>query len=180
MNTNPLRSLVVASTLIAAAALVASPAAAQDNAGDKVKQVIVYGEDPCEQGSADEIVVCARMPEGERYRIPEMFRNDPNKTIEQSWTNRVVSMERAGAFGTDSCSPAGMGGFTGCNRQLINNAYAEKRQQDRVDWAKLTAEEREKRLAKIDAEAEEVEARIRADEERIKARDAVAGTTPPQ
>lgn len=159
------------SPLFAAAALVATPASAQDNAGDKVSQVIVYGDDACPQSANDEeIVVCARMPEGERYRIPEMFRNDPNKPSEQAWTNRVVALERAGAFGTDSCSPAGMGGFTGCTRNLINRAYAEKRQQDNVDWAKLTAEERQKRLDRIDAEAEAIEARVRAEEERQKAK----------
>ena len=164
------RSLLL-SPLFAAAALVATPASAQDSGGDKVSQVIVYGQDPCPQSANDEeIVVCARMPEGERYRIPEMFRNDPNKPSEQAWTNRVVALERAGAFGTDSCSPAGMGGFTGCTRNLINRAYAEKRQQDNVDWAKLTAEERQKRLDRIDAESEAIEARVRAEEERQKAK----------
>lgn len=166
------------STLVAVAAF-ASPAQAQDNGGDKVSQVIVYGDDPCPRSANDEdIVVCARMPEKDRYRIPAMFRNDPNKPAEQAWTNRVVALERAGNFGTDSCSPAGMGGFTGCTRDIINRAYAEKRQQDNVDWAKLTAEERKKRLAKIDAEAEAVEARIKADEERKKARDAATDAEP--
>ena len=159
----------------------ASPALAQDEAGDKVKQVIVYGDDPCQAGEGDEIVVCARMPESERYRIPEMFRNDPNKPVEQAWSNRVESLERAGAFGTDSCSPAGMGGFTGCTQRLIRNAYAEKRQQDNVDWAQLTADQRKKRLEQIDAEAEAVEARVRAIEEQEKARKAAeAVETPPQ
>ena len=172
-----LRPLLL-SALCAAAAM-ASPAQAQDSGGDKVSQVIVYGDDPCPRSANDDdIVVCARMPEKDRYRIPAMFRNDPNKPSEQAWTNRVVALERAGNFGTDSCSPAGMGGFTGCTANLINRAYAEKRQQDNVDWAKLTAEERKKRLAKIDAEAEAVEARIKADEERKKAREAATETTP--
>lgn len=162
-----------------AAALMTSPALAQDNAGDKVRQVIVYGDDPAPQASSeDEILVVARMPESERYRIPEMFRNDPNKPSEQAWTNRVIALERAGAYGTDSCSPSGMGGFTGCMNRLIQNAYAEKRQQDKVDWAQLTAEQRQKRLEKIDAEAEAVEARIKAEEERKKAREAEAAAAP--
>lgn len=167
-------------SVVVASFAAATPAFAQDEAGDKVQQVIVYGDDPCPQGDGEEIVVCGRMPESERYRIPEMFRNDPNKPVEQAWTNRVESLERAGAFGTDSCSPSGMGGFTGCTQKLIRNAYAEKRQQDNVDWAKLTAEERKKRNAQIDAEAEEVEARVRAIEEQEKARKAAAaGDTPP-
>lgn len=178
-----MHKILIRSALVstfAASFMLATPAMAQEQAGDKVKQVIVYGEDPCQQGEGDEIVVCARMPESERYRIPEMFRNDPNKPVEQAWTNRVESLERAGAFGTDSCSPAGMGGFTGCTQKLIRNAYAEKRQQDNVDWAQLTAEERKKRNAQIDAEAEAVEARVKAAEEQEKARKAAeaAGTTP--
>lgn len=179
----PMQTILFRSALLSMAVFgcaMATPALAQDNAGDKVKQVIVYGEDPCQAGEGDEIVVCARMPESDRYRIPEMFRSDPNKPVEQAWTNRVESLERAGAFGTDSCSPAGMGGFTGCTQKLIRNAYAEKRQQDNVDWAKLTADERKKRNAQIDAEAEAVEARVKAIEEQEKARKAAeaAETTP--
>lgn len=165
------RSLFVIPGL-AAAALIGAPAQAQEKDGDKVSQLIVYGDDPCPQGSDDEIVVCARLDESERYRIPEMFRNDPNKPSEQAWTNRVVALERAGAFGTDSCSPAGMGGFTGCTRNIINRAYAEKRQTDKVDWAKLTADERQKRLDRIDAEAAAEEARFQAEEARKKAEQA--------
>ena len=171
-----IRSATVAA--FTAAVAISSPAFAQDEAGDKVTQVIVYGDDPCAEGSDDEIVVCARMPEAERYRIPEMFRSDPAKPSEQAWTNRVVALERAGAFGTDSCSPAGLGGFTGCTQRLVQNAYAEKRQQDRVDWEKLTAEQRQKRLDAIDAEAEAVEARVREAEEREKARKAAEAAEP--
>ncbi len=55
------------------------PAAAQDQAGDKVNTVIVYGEDECPQSTGGDIVVCARMDESERYRIPEALRfsDDP-------------------------------------------------------------------------------------------------------
>ena len=61
-------------TLIASAA--ALPAAAQETVvdGEKINQVIVYGEDKCEQSSPDEIVVCSRLPETERYRVPQIFR----------------------------------------------------------------------------------------------------------
>ncbi len=164
---------------LAAAAFIAAPVAAQDNAGDKVRQVIVYGDDPAPaQSNSDEIVVVARLPEKDRYRIPEMFRNDPNKPSEQAWTNRVIALERAGAYGIDSCSPSGMGGFTGCMSRLINNAYAEKRQQDKVDWARMTAEQRQKRLDKIDAEAEAVEARVKAEEARKKAQSEAEAASP--
>jgi len=61
--------------LIAAAApglaMLATPVAAQDQPGDRVNQLVIFGDDPCPQSSEDEIVVCARKDESERYRIPE-------------------------------------------------------------------------------------------------------------
>ena len=46
----------------AALAFVPAPASAQEEAGDKVNTVIVYGEDAFPQSSDSEIVVCARLP----------------------------------------------------------------------------------------------------------------------
>src|SRR3546814_11414626 len=73
-----IRLPLFALTLVAGAL----PAAAQDIAGpaanEKVNQIIVYGEDRCEPSSPDEIVVCNRLPETDRYRVPEIFRGgDP-------------------------------------------------------------------------------------------------------
>ena len=36
----------------------------------RIRGVVVYGDDPCPQSTADEVVVCARRPDDERYRIP--------------------------------------------------------------------------------------------------------------
>src|SRR3546814_15322865 len=56
--------------------------------GERISQLIVDGDDPCPQSTADEIVVCARKPEADRYRIPENLRNETgDKTIE-TWTER--------------------------------------------------------------------------------------------
>ena len=151
------------------ATLIPTPVAAQTGQ-EKVSQVIVYGNDQCKPSEdPNEIVVCARLPESERYRIPEMFRNDPEKPANQSWTQRAVALERAGRFGIDSCSPVGMGGFTGCSQELIRNAYAEKRAKDKLDWEKMTADARAERMKKLDAEAALVEARVREAEARKKA-----------
>src|SRR3546814_939341 len=46
---------------------------------------------------------------------------------------RVVAMERVGRFGTDSCSPVGLGGFTGCTQQLLEGAKAERQAADKTD-----------------------------------------------
>jgi hypothetical protein len=151
------------------AALSAIPAAAQqgpaDSGGDKISQAIVYGEDACPTATGDEIIVCARLPEGERYRVPELFRGgDLLSPKNEAWANKVVALERVGRFGTDSCSPVGLGGFTGCASSLINAAYAERRATDKTDWEALIADERAKRIAGIDSASAEVEAAVVADE----------------
>lgn len=132
---------------------------------EKVKQVIVYGSDPCPTSSADEIAVCARMPDKDRYRIPPELRTDPNDPKVQSWLNRAEAIEYVGKSGTDSCSPVGGGGFTGCFQQIARNAKAERKAlMGSASWADLVAAEREKRLSGIDADSEKIEARVKAEE----------------
>lgn len=151
------------------AALTAFPAAAQQGpetgGGEKVSQAIVYGEDACPTATGDEIIVCARLPERERYRVPELFRGgDLLSPKNEAWANKVVALERVGRFGTDSCSPVGLGGFTGCTQSLLATAAAERQATDKTNWEALIADERAKRIAGIDAAAAEVEAAVVADE----------------
>ena len=152
--------------LAATALLLSTSAFAQDapvtQPGDeKINQLIVYGDDVCPESKGDEIVVCARMGEGDRYRIPSSLRDDPNDLRNQAWSERVVAYEHVAASGTLSCSPSGAGGFTGCGLGEINRAYAEKRQDPGITFGRLIAAERAKRLAGIDAEAAEVEERTK-------------------
>src|SRR5690606_4389405 len=162
--------------LILAGSAAALPAAAQEATveAEKINQVIVYGDDKCEQSSPDEIVVCNRLPETERYRVPEMLRGDPLDPRNEAWANKVVALERVGRFGTDSCSPAGLGGFTGCTQALLAGARAERRAADKTDWQAMIADERAKRLAGIDAAAEEVEAAVVAEERALAERQKAA------
>ncbi|MGB3845600.1 MAG: hypothetical protein WA940_07005 [Sphingopyxis sp.] len=164
--------------LFLAGSLAALPAAAQDadtSAAEKINQVIVYGNDKCEASSADEIVVCNRLPEGDRYRVPQIFRGgDPLDPRNQAWLNRVTAMERVGRFGTDSCSPVGLGGFTGCTQALVAGAKAEAQAADKTDWQKMIAEERAKRIAGIDAASAEVEAAVVAEERALAERQKAA------
>lgn len=152
--------------LIAAAMLAPVPALAQPAGGppERVNQVIVYGDDACPAGNGEDIVVCARMPEEERYRIPSELRGNPNDIRYESWTARVIAVERVGRTGTDSCSPVGLGGFTGCMNQTIENAYAERREAGRVDWTQAVADERRRRAEGIDAAAADEEAQANADD----------------
>ncbi len=150
--------------LIAIASLaLAFPAAAQDQAGeagdDNYNMVIVYGDDKCPESTADQIVVCARKAESERYRIPEnlRFSESPDN---KSWAERVESFEMAGAFGTMSCSPTGAGGFTGCTQEMINAAYADKANNAGVRFGEIIAAERAKRLATIDEDAAAEQERV--------------------
>lgn len=166
-------------TLIAlAGAAIAPPAAAQDApaAGkEKINQVIVYGNDQCPQATGDEILVCAKLPEGDRYRVPQMFRGgDPLDPRNQAWLNRVVALERSGRFGTDSCSPVGLGGFTGCTQQLVSGAKAERQAANKTDWQAMIADERAKRVAGFDAAADKVEAAVVAEEKALAERQKAA------
>ena len=149
---------IVAFAFGAAAFLGATPAMAQD-AGEKVNQIIVFGDDPCPVAAEGEITVCARKDESERFRIPEPLRETPS-VRNDAWSNRVVAYETVGAAGTLSCSPVGAGGSTGCTQKLIDAAFAEKRGASDVRFSQLIQEEREKRLATIDAEAADTQKRV--------------------
>lgn len=113
-------SLVAASAL--AAGLIALPAPAQ---AQGVAEIVVYGNDPCPRSTDDEIVVCARKPEAERYRIPERFRSAGPRQLSQPWAHRAGALETVGRTGINSCSPVGPGGFTGCLEKVIRQAKAE-------------------------------------------------------
>lgn len=161
--------------LILAGSAAALPAAAQQSVdADKINQVIVYGNDKCEQSSPDEIVVCNRLPETERYRVPPMLRGNPLDVRNEAWANKVVALERVGRFGTDSCSPTGLGGFTGCTQALVAGAKAERKAADKTDWQAMIADERAKRIAGIDAAADEVEAAVVAEERALAERQKAA------
>ena len=148
---------------LAFAAALPVPAAAQevqDQPSDSVNLLIVYGDDDCQPSpDASVINVCVRMDEGERYRIPPNLRESSDPSNE-SWASRVQSLETVGASGINSCSPSGYGGWSGCTQQLIDQAYAEKRNSPNVRAAQLIAEERAKRLASIDADAAAEQARV--------------------
>ncbi len=121
-------SLSAAATLPALLPL--APAAAQ---GTRVNEIIVYGTDPCPRSTDDDVVVCARKPEAERFRIPETLREGGSLQSRQSWAERATAIETFGKTGINSCSPVGPAGHTGCQQQLINQAFKERREQSAAD-----------------------------------------------
>jgi hypothetical protein len=124
----------------APAAIAATPAVAQTTPaardaeeliapnGNRVIALIIYGEDPCPASAGDEIIVCARKPEAERYRIPKALRDRPKPAGGPGWASQVAEMEKAGqALLPGSCSVIGSNGATGCTQAMLKKWFAERR-----------------------------------------------------
>ncbi|HEY0129949.1 MAG TPA: hypothetical protein VGB57_00995 [Allosphingosinicella sp.] len=115
----------------AALTLIPVPASAQGAQQERVRRLVVYGRDPCPRAqSGDEIVVCARRPETERYRIPRELRDaatadDPDST---SWAARAEALEYVGRTGIQSCSTVGPGGVSGCWNEMVRAWRRDRRQ----------------------------------------------------
>ena len=118
-------TMTAAAALAGVRAALRAPAAAQD----RIAEIIVYGTDPCPRSTDDEVVVCARRPESERYRIPERMRSSGPPQAGQSWATTAKVLETVGDTGTFSCSPVGPGGYTGCLTQVIREARQQRRRQ---------------------------------------------------
>jgi len=112
--------------LLSAAAALPSIAFAE-GPPSRQSTLVVYGNDPCPTtGPDNEVVVCARRPEEERYRIPRRLRE--RQQIDTSWASRVDGLEEESRPGRpNSCSVVGSYGFTGCTAALIRQWYAERR-----------------------------------------------------
>ena len=107
----------------------ASPAMAQssEEPPEREANVVVYGDDPCPPSAGDEIVVCARRPDDERYRIPEELRRSSDPP-ELGGISRVEALEESQRdTRPGSCSVVGSFGHTGCTQQIIRDWYADRR-----------------------------------------------------
>jgi hypothetical protein len=155
-----MRRLITLAVAVSALGFTAAPASAQEQGpDDKVNTLVVYGDDACPPSTSGEIIVCARMDESERYRIPEALRESGDPANE-SWVSRVKSFESVGDFGPLSCSTAGAGSELGCTAKFIEAAYQERAQGSDVRFSELIAAARAERLSTIDAEAAETQARV--------------------
>lgn len=97
---------------------------------ERIINLLVYGDDPCPQSKGDEIVVCARKPESERYRIPKKLREKPAVAGGPGWGSQVANMEQVQRQNLpNSCSVIGSNGFTGCTAQMLQQWFAERRMQ---------------------------------------------------
>jgi hypothetical protein len=111
----------------AMATLAALPTPVSAQRAERV--LVIFGNDQCPtNASGDEIIVCARRPETERYRIPKEVRPRTQSPQSQSWAVRSQSAMSAGRTGTGSCSAVGSGGWTGCWAEQMRAAKAEAKQ----------------------------------------------------
>jgi len=127
MKTSSFLAPALAILALAAAGSIVTPVQAQRNE----RVLTVFGSDPCPSSNGEEIVVCRRMPEAERYRIPEELRKTEGRGNE-TWGDRAATLEYVGKSGVNSCSTSGPGGASGCFRQLARQACEE----DKADGKK--------------------------------------------
>jgi hypothetical protein len=120
--------VIIARTILAAAfVLAAAPAFAQEPP-ERTTTAVVYGEEACPKAADGEIVVCARRPERERFRIPKELRGKGEPPSETSWGSRNELLEEAARVNLPgSCSTVGSYGQSGCQRQLVDQWYKEMR-----------------------------------------------------
>ncbi len=127
------RIMIVAG--LAAASLLVPTAQAQNAAQNGV--LVIYGNDKCPTNdNGDEIVVCQRLDEAERFRIPQTLRDQTGRPqANESWAVRSADALDAGRMGTGSCSTVGPGGQTGCFVRNATRARAESnaRRQEQTD-----------------------------------------------
>ncbi|ATY32784.1 hypothetical protein [Sphingomonas psychrotolerans] len=129
-----LKRIVIMAGLAAAPLLV--PAAQAQNAAQN-GVLLIYGDDKCPTNdNGEEIVVCQRLDEAERFRIPQNLRQQPGRPqASESWAVRSEDALDAGRMGTGSCSTVGPGGQTGCFVRQATRARAESnaRRQEQTD-----------------------------------------------
>ena len=168
-----LPSILIAAAAFAGAASAQQPGVpvpgAAQTAGPadvRVNQLIIYGDDPCpESTDPNEITVCARLPDADRYRVPPSLRDNPNEPASNSWANRATELSYVGRTGTDSCSTVGGGGFTGCFNQLVSQARAERRAAGNdINFTRMIEEARRNRDQRIQEQSDAAEAEARRQE----------------
>ena len=121
-------SLMSAAAMTVAGGYAALPAPAIAQDAPNVAEIIVYGTDPCPRSTDDQVVVCARRPEAERFRIPPNMRQSGTPQQMQSWAIRSKNLETVGSTGINSCSPVGPAGYTGCLIKVFQEAKGERKQ----------------------------------------------------
>lgn len=120
------RYLLAGTAVVAAfvAPALTAPVGAQVQNGT----LVIYGNDRCPTNAdGEEIVVCVRRSEQERFRIPKELRELEITPENESWAARAETTLNAGNTGIGTCSTVGPGGQSGCFVQRANTARADSR-----------------------------------------------------
>lgn len=147
-----------AALAVLAAAAGSSPAAAQ-GVNEKINMVIAYDASECPKAQPGEVVVCEILVEEERFRIPKNLRYSDSPDT-KARARQVEEIKYVGDFGAMSCSPAGAGGFTGCNQKFVEAWAKDRDEADAVRFGKLIEQARQERLSTIDEEAAAEQERV--------------------
>ncbi len=138
--------------MLAAMAMMASPAAAQTVSGPGVPPpakpgapgpvsknapvngvLVLYGNEQCPTDrDGNEIVICTRQDAAEQFRIPKDLRNFKITPENQSWAVKAQGTLDTGGTGIGSCSAVGPGGSIGCSNQQFKatKAFNKDRKED--------------------------------------------------
>lgn len=118
--------------ILLVAALAATPVLAQEAedgnaAPQRVRSVLLYGDDQCPKAeSEDEVVICSKVGESP-YRIPKSLRTSKFTPDSVSWTRRAELVDEVNRVTLPgSCSPIGSFGHTGCTLQMLQNWRADR------------------------------------------------------
>jgi len=132
-----IRSLLLAALLLLPLSAQAEPAPPSGSPPQRIASSIVYGSDPCPQAVGDEIVVCKREPESERYRVPKQLRDKKVAPAQGSWGSKVDDLEQVSRVGNtpNSCSVVGTGGQSGCVQQQLHEWWLARQAKKQDDAA---------------------------------------------
>lgn len=121
----PKLAIPLATAAAMAGFVLAAPPAAAQSAAQRVAEITVFGTDPCPRSTDSEVVVCRRVDERYRYRLPDSYRPSGDRQQRQAWASKARSIESVGRTGIMSCSPVGPAGYTGCLDQMIKASREE-------------------------------------------------------
>lgn len=116
---------------IVALAIAVAPVRSEEGAPPaRTRTATVFGEDACPVAAEGEIIVCGRLPESERYRIPKALRKKPRDESgpSASWASKVRTLEDAQRFTMPgSCTIVGSFGQSGCTQAMLRQWYLERK-----------------------------------------------------
>jgi hypothetical protein len=112
------------------AVILTSPLSAETGTPpERYATTTVFGSDACPTPKGDEIVVCGRLPESDRYRIPKALRKKKrvDSGVGASWASRVRTLEEAQRFTRPgSCTAIGSFGQSGCTEAMLRQWFEDR------------------------------------------------------